>query len=118
MKHSVWSVESWCVFKRNIRTSNDCEGWHRRLNNLAPGQAGLNMYFLIQILFRETKSITRQVKFVSEGKILRYHKRKYVRHHGVIIKAWEDFDEKRITLKELLRICTRLNGPVLPVSLS
>ena len=37
MKHSVWSIESWCVFKRNIRTNNDCEGWRRRLNNLAPG---------------------------------------------------------------------------------
>ena len=39
MKSSVWPIESWCVFKRTVRTNNDCEGWHLRLNNLAPGQS-------------------------------------------------------------------------------
>lgn len=113
MKHSVWPIESWCVFKRTIRTNNDCEGWHRRLNNLAPGQSGLNMYFLIQVLYRETRNINRQVKFVSEGKILRYQRNRYVRHQGIIVKAWEDFESESVSLKELLRICARLNGPVL-----
>ena len=112
MKSSVWPIESWCVFKRTVRTNNDCEGWHRRLNNLAPGQAGLNMYFLIQILYRETRDVNRQVKLVSEGKVLRYQRKRYVRQHGVIAKAWEDFESDSITLKELLRICGRLNGPV------
>ena len=112
MKSSVWSIESWCVFKRSIRTNNDCEGWHRRLNNIAPGQAGLNMYFLFQILFTEARGVNRQVKFVSEGKILRYQRNKYARHQGLIIKAWEDFESDTISQKELLRICGRLNGPI------
>ena len=112
MKSSVWPIESWCVFKRTVRTNNDCEGWHRRLNNLAPGQSGLNLYFLIQILYRETRFINRQVRFVSEGKILRYQRCRYVRHQGVIVKAWEDFEAENLTLKELLRICARINGPV------
>ena len=72
MKSTVWPIESWCVFKRTVRTNNDCEGWHRRLNNLAPGQAGLNMYFLFQILYKETRDVNRQVKSVSEGKVLRF----------------------------------------------
>ena len=112
MKSSVWPIESWCVFKRTVRTNNDCEGWHRRLNNLAPGQAGLNMYFLIHILYRETRDVNRQVKLVSEEKVLRYQRKRYVRQHGVIAKAWEDFESDPITLKELLRICCQLNGPV------
>ena len=112
MKSSVWPIESWCVFKRTVRTNNDCEGWHRRLNNLAPGQSGLNLYFLIQILYRETRFINRQVRFVSEGKILRYQRCRYVRHQGVIVKACEDFEAENLTLKELLRICARINGPV------
>ena len=28
------------------------------------------------------------------------------------MKAWEDFESDTVTLKELLRICGRLNGPV------
>ena len=96
MKSTVWPIESWCVFKRTVRTNNDLEGWHRRLNNLAPGQAGLNMYFLFQILYKETRDVNRQVKLVSEGKVLRYQRNRYVRQHGVITKAWEDFESKKI----------------------
>ena len=70
------------------------------------------MYFLIHILYRESRSINRQVQFVSEWKILRYQRNRYVRHQGVIVKAWEDFEFDTVTLKELLRICGRLNGPV------
>ena len=112
MKSSVWPIDSWYVFKRTIRTNNDCEGWHRRLNGMVPGQTGLNFYFLIQILFRETRDINRQIKFVSEGKLLRYHRDTFLRHHGIIVKAWEDFESGVISQKELLRICGRLNGPV------
>ena len=106
MKSTLWPFESWCVFKRTVR---DCEGWH---NNLAPGQAGLNMYFLFQILYKETRDVNRQVELVSEGKVLRHQRNRYVRQHGVIAKAWEDFESDSITLKELLRICGRLNGCV------
>ena len=79
MKSTVWPIESWCVFKRTVRTNNDCECWHRRLNNLAPGQAGSNMYFLFQILYKGTRDVNRQVKLVSEGKVLRYQRNRYVR---------------------------------------
>ena len=71
-----------------------------------------NMYFLFQISYKETRDVNRQVKLVSEGKVLRYQRNRYVRQHGVIAKALEDFDSDSITLKELLRICGRLNGPV------
>ena len=122
MKSSVWPIESWCVFKRTVCTNNDCEGWHRRLNNLAPGQSGLNLYFLIQILYRETRFINGQVRFVSEGKILRYQRCRYVRHQGVIVKAWEDFEAENfegtpwyqwtccIKLKTLSPICRSYMG--------
>ena len=70
------------------------------------------MYFLFQILYKETRDVNRQVKLVSEGKVLQYQRNQYVRQHGVLAKAWEDFESDSITLKELLRICGRLNGPV------
>ena len=50
------------------------------------------------------RTVNRQVKSVSEGKVLRYQRNRYVRQHGVIAKAWEDFESDSITLKELLRI--------------
>jgi hypothetical protein len=33
----VWSPADWSVFRRGIRTNNEVEGWHRRLNSRARG---------------------------------------------------------------------------------
>jgi hypothetical protein len=30
-----WKPEEWSVYRRSIRTNNDVEGWHRRLNTKA-----------------------------------------------------------------------------------
>ncbi|KAK4301510.1 hypothetical protein Pmani_026288 [Petrolisthes manimaculis] len=32
IQNSMWPPESWSVFNRSVRTNNDTEGWHRRLN--------------------------------------------------------------------------------------
>jgi hypothetical protein len=32
MNSTVWPIESWSVFRRTIRTNNDTEGWHTRMN--------------------------------------------------------------------------------------
>ena len=31
---AIWPPASWSVFNRSVRTNNDCEGWHRRLNSM------------------------------------------------------------------------------------
>ena len=35
---TVYQISSWCVFGQPIRTNNDVEGWHRRLNKKACDQ--------------------------------------------------------------------------------
>ncbi|XP_060591063.1 uncharacterized protein LOC132746031 [Ruditapes philippinarum] len=35
--NDMWPVHSWSVFGLSIRTNNDVEGWHRRLNGRAGG---------------------------------------------------------------------------------
>ncbi len=35
MDSTVWPVESWTVYGRSVRTNNDVEGWHTRLNRRA-----------------------------------------------------------------------------------
>lgn len=32
LQSTIWTVDSWSVFMQPIRTNNDVEGWHRRLN--------------------------------------------------------------------------------------
>ncbi|KAJ8315464.1 LOW QUALITY PROTEIN: hypothetical protein KUTeg_007614 [Tegillarca granosa] len=44
-----WPIEKWCVFDQPIRTNNDVEGWHRRVNHKARGMA-LPFYVLLPLL--------------------------------------------------------------------
>lgn len=48
---ATWSVENLCVYGQSVRTNNDCEGWHRRLNV----RAGISppFYLLVKLLHRE-----------------------------------------------------------------
>ncbi|KAH3866739.1 hypothetical protein DPMN_029838 [Dreissena polymorpha] len=35
INNAIFRVEDWSVFRRSIRTNNDVEGWHHRLNSQA-----------------------------------------------------------------------------------
>ena len=49
---TTWPPETWSVFNQSVRTNDDVEGWHRRLNGKAmKGQ--LNFYLLMQLLTSE-----------------------------------------------------------------
>ena len=70
-----------------VRTNNDVEGWHRRLNNKAT-RGQLQLYVLIPMLFKEASLLPLQVKLVNEKKLQR---RMYV-YHMPIITMLLDFD--------------------------
>ena len=49
VESTMWPPSTWSVFQRSVRSNNDVEGWHRRLNQKAScGQ--LNLYLLLQLL--------------------------------------------------------------------
>ena len=52
LESTVWSPSTWSVFGCSVRSNNDVEGWHRRLN--AKAQHGqLNLYLLLSLLASE-----------------------------------------------------------------
>ena len=53
------------VFKRSVRSNNDVEGWHRRLNQKA-SRGQLNMYLLLLLLGTETELLKVQLTFLKE----------------------------------------------------
>ncbi|KAL8570124.1 hypothetical protein ACOMHN_033803 [Nucella lapillus] len=50
IESAVWPPSSWSCFYRSIRTNNDVEGWHRRLNSKASSAGNLNLYLMLQLL--------------------------------------------------------------------
>ncbi|KAK3578033.1 hypothetical protein CHS0354_006712 [Potamilus streckersoni] len=47
--NTTFPVESWSVFKKYVRTNNDVNGWHRRINAKA-SKANLSFYVLVSLL--------------------------------------------------------------------
>lgn len=105
-----WTPQDWSVYGQNIRTNNDVEGYHRRLNGKAGG-AHIPLYVLIPILHREAEHVNIQVRLVKDGKLARYQRRAYRTQQGKIFSLWQKYEEHDITTQQLLRACAKLTGP-------
>ncbi|KAH3689194.1 hypothetical protein DPMN_191833 [Dreissena polymorpha] len=55
IKSKVFPVQSWCVFKHRVRTNNDVEGWHTRLNGDC-GNRALTFYRLVPALRKQAQN--------------------------------------------------------------
>ncbi|KAJ8031852.1 hypothetical protein HOLleu_25188 [Holothuria leucospilota] len=72
-----WPPSAWSVFMQSVRTNNDVEGWHNRLNCHANGRCQLPFYLLIDLLHKEARLTSIQVRLLSDRKLRRIQKRKY-----------------------------------------
>lgn len=95
----------------SIRTNNDVEGWHNRLNTSVVTRGSVPFYHLIIVLHREATGITVQMKMVSEGKIQRYQRKRTLQVEGRVFKLWNDYCERSISASELLKGCDSVYGP-------
>ena len=110
INHSIFDVASWSMFGSSIRTNNDVEGWHHRLNNRA-GHRGLSFYKLVPVLRREAELARLQVRLVGDGQGGRDARPTYRRLDAMITKLWDQYTAGEITTARLLRGCSRLYGP-------
>ena len=107
---TVWPPHSWSVYKRPIRTNNDLEGWHFRLNSKARKNS-LPMYVLLKLLYREASSVSWQTRLLSDGKVLR---RRHNHQHTVeasLLKYWDEYDDGKRSAYKLLRACSHIYSP-------
>ncbi|KAK4288761.1 hypothetical protein Pmani_038232 [Petrolisthes manimaculis] len=111
LQSPVWKTENWSVFGRSIRTNNDVEGWHPKLNRRAK-KGNLPFYLLISLLYSEANEIPNQVQLVKEGKLKRYQRKQVRKLQGRLMKQWEDYNEKKITTGQLLKKCSGIYAPV------
>ena len=88
--HSVWSAETWSVYRRAVRTNNDCESWHAGLNRKAE-TCHLAVYKLIMMLFREAKAVQVSVKLLSDGKVQRITSKSCSHVQAKLVKLWNEY---------------------------
>ena len=64
----IWSPEAWLIYKCAIRTNNDTEGWHNRINSWAGGYA-LPFCRLIDMLHTKASLVDLQVRLLNKRKL-------------------------------------------------
>lgn len=105
LKSTIWRIEDWSVYNRSIRTNNDVEGYHRRLNSkLGPR---LNMYEVVQGLYEEAKMVSINFVLLSQGRHLRRQKRNYRSVSARVFESWRLYEAGEITTGKLLRRCAQ-----------
>ena len=101
LESSVWSVEDWSVYNRRVRTNNDTEGWHRRLNSRA--NENVPLYLLIDLLYEEARLVRHQVQLVQEQRLRRSQKSTYTELQQKTMTAWEEYERGHLSADQLLR---------------
>ena len=94
-----------------VRTNNDMEGYHHGVNRRAR-KTQIGLYFLIQLLYDESRLCRLNVRLVSEGKLRRHQYKKYEKIQGMLFKWWNALLVKEISPRQLLRRCAHLTKPV------
>ncbi len=84
--------QQWSVFNRAIRTNNDVEGWHTRLNRLARKNS-LPMYSLIDLLEEEAEYAKHETRLVSAGKLKRYQREAFRDCQTKIMELWDRYTD-------------------------
>ncbi|XP_053403227.1 uncharacterized protein LOC128558324 [Mercenaria mercenaria] len=98
---SVWTVDEWSVYKQPVRTNNDCEGWHRHLNQKA-GRSTLPFYVLVPLLHQEGKLVSITVALVSQQAVIRNRRQVYVSMDSRIGDLWDKYDDHDIVCEDFL----------------
>ena len=102
-------VVSWSIYGRSVRTNNDVEGWHHRLN-IRSVKGNLLFYPTITILYGEAREISTQIKIIREG-MLRWHQSSVTKKtQGRLAVLWECYAAKDISTARMLKTCAKLVG--------
>nr|XP_034331451.1 uncharacterized protein LOC105322593 [Crassostrea gigas] len=107
MNHSVFHPSSWTVYRQAVRTNNDVEGWHHRVNSKA-GHRGCTFYKLIPLLLHEAKLV---VTRVSSENLFRDVRQSSSATQKKLTEAWEQYDAGQLSTGHFLRLCGTVYAP-------
>ena len=107
---NIWPPTAWSVYKQSVRTNNDCEGWHSRLNRKAQ-KNNLSFYVLATLLYQEAQVVRVQMRLVSNKKLKRYQKSSYAAVQRRLFALWDEYAVGNQNAMQLLSACSKIYSP-------
>ena len=97
---SVWKPRDLCGYHRLVRTNNDVEGYHRRLNQRCGNHPPV--YKLLKVLHDEARLVDITAKLVSNHGVCLHRKKQTKEAQARVLEIWDLFEEGQIDAKEVL----------------
>ena len=91
-----------CAYQRFVRTNNDVEGYHQRLNKKCHDDHP-PLYFLIKLLHNEAEKVNFDCKLVSSQTVKVTRRKESTDRNSHLKKLWDAYDEGDITEEDLPR---------------
>ncbi|XP_065928228.1 uncharacterized protein [Magallana gigas] len=108
----TWPISSWCTFNQSIRTNNEVEGWHTRMNiQKARGSHNVPFYVLLDLLRKEADLLPLQRLLVDEGKLQRLQRKSSKLIQARIFRLWETYSSGDLSTSSLLKKLGMLYTP-------
>ena len=104
IESSNWPIEEISQFGEPIRTINDVECWHFRLNKLA-NRPKIQFYLLLQLLKSEADAVDINMALIGTGSIIKLQRKCTKMHQQRLIKAWQAYTDGFITVENLHSTC-------------
>ena len=101
LNSKVFTPESWSWFNEPIRTNNDVEGSHRRLNTRAQHNT-LPFYPLMELLGEESSYVDYQHAMVASDTLSRNVSKRQSERQCILFELWFQYFNKELTPMELL----------------
>ncbi|XP_052236544.1 uncharacterized protein LOC127861593 [Dreissena polymorpha] len=105
INNAIFRVEDWSVFRRSIRTNNDVEGWHHRLNSQAHHGA-VPFYVLVPALRKEAEMVDISVQ---SSDLEREQRSSTV--NARLEEYWTKYSNGEVSTSTFLKAVSHLYGP-------
>jgi len=108
MDNELWPPTSWSCHRQSVRTNNDTELWHARLNRRTSA-GNLGIYQQAERLYQELKLIQLTMKTMSDRKVgWRCTKGEQLCINARIERYYDEYDAGTWSAAKLLSTCSHI----------
>ena len=100
MTSENWSTDEINVYEQPIRSNNDVEGWHRRLNSKA--KQSISFYSLISLLQSEADMVEFNIKYLKQGSHIRIQRSGHLELQRTFFALWDFYKAGDLSSNDML----------------
>ena len=105
---STWKATHISAYQRMVRTNNDLEGYHNRLNiRSCSSNSPKPIADLIKVLYEEAKLVKIRYKQISSSNVMMQRSKDTEEDQAKLCAIWDKYDNDEISREQLMEDCVQ-----------